>query len=225
MDTYNQLQTKQLRKDDILADVQYREIARLIYDTDRFIYPALFSGNSNLRFAAERTISKVLIEGSDQLYCKDNLFICLDKNKIVGMVLWYQGPLLWDYKRFIQAAADIGVYLKSDNVKDINDIFFGSQKYEEMANNGDKITLFNICVDSSVRGRGIGSFMLKSFIAKNEKQEMELSVLKENSTAIKLYSNSGFEITDEYSGFSQSSLKPICYKMKREGRPSCNVIF
>lgn len=150
------LQSRQLQEDDELLDEQYCEIARLIYDTDDYIFPALFESNEIPRVAAEKTISHVLKQGADNLYCKKNLFVCFGDCKVLGMILWYQGLLEWNYDVFINSAAEVGVVLKLDNVKDINRTFFENQKMDSTPDDSEKITLVNVCVDKLARGCGVG---------------------------------------------------------------------
>lgn len=213
----NRLFTKQLSKGEFMPDERYREIAGLIYDTDQYIFPALFEGADAPRTAAEDVISHVLKEGTDRMYCAENLFVCYENSTIVGMILWCRGALDWNYEEFIQSAAQIGVCLQENNVIAVNNAFFGKQNPELLV---DTITLINVCVHSSKRGKRIGSFMLKEFTTLYKNSKMELSVLKNNPPAINLYKRNGFRITGEYPGFSQTDIKPICYGMERALLPA-----
>lgn len=195
-----------------MPDERYREIAGLIYDMDQYIFPALFEGADDSLAAAEDVISHVLKKGTDRMYCAENLFVCYENSTIVGMILWCRGALDWNYEEFIQSAAQIGVCLQKDNVVAVNNTFFGKQDQKLLA---DTITLINVCVHSSKRGKRIGSFMLKKFTTLYKNSKMELSGLKHNPPAINLYKRNGFEITSEYPGFSQTDIKPICYGMER----------
>lgn len=206
------LRTRQLRGEDELSDSQYCDIAKLIYDTDGFIFPALFTGCEDPRKTAERVFSLALKTGTDHLFNKDNVFVCFDNEKIVGMILWYCGAMEWNYEELIQLASEAGANLKHEIVENINNSFFEDDK--EM-NPSDTITLSYVSVCNSMRGRGIGSFMLNNFIASHEKSAMELCVLKDNKAAIKLYENKGFIIESEYNGYSQTPIKPVCYRMHK----------
>ena len=72
-----------------------------------------------------------------------------------------------------------------------------------------------VCVDAEVRGRGIGTEMLKAFITRHKSESMELVTLTENTIAIDLYKRNGFEILWEKEGFSVDNPKPRCYAMSR----------
>lgn len=223
--------TRQLKTDDILTDVQYRDIAGLIYATDSFIFPALFSGASDTRIAAENVISYALKKGTDHMYCKENLFICyegseLKGSKIVGMILWYAGRILWNYEDFIATAAEAGVELIHDNVAAINKTFFVDQSLDDLnrdvscdksdpESKSDTLTIVNLCINQSYRGRGVGGLMLSEYISLYNDHPMELCVLKNNLPAVKLYTSCGFKVVSEYPGFSESQDKPICYGMVR----------
>lgn len=209
------LSTRQLITDEDLSDEHYRNIAKLIFDTDDYIFPALFEGCEDPRKSAEVVISHVLKNGKDHLFCKDNLFVCLNNETIVGMVLWYSGTMEWNYEDFIRSAITVGAHVRQENVEAINHTFFETQKTGKDSDDAGVITLFNVCINKSFRGKGIGSFMIRSFVSYFEGRRMDLCVLKDNEPAVKLYMNNGFSIVSEYPGFSQTPVKPMCYGMHR----------
>lgn len=210
------LKARQFDKDEVLLDEQYKEIANLIYDTDGYIFPALFENNDNPRKAAEIAISYVLKMEKDRMYNKENLFVCFEGEKVVGMILWCYGVIDWNYNDFIASSQQVEVNLSYDSVVGVNDTLWGREYSGHKSDLTDTITLIHVCVDSLKRGTGVGSFMLREFVSIYGENDMELSVLKDNKPAISLYRNNGFAKISEYFGFSTSELKPVCYIMQRK---------
>ena len=70
-----------------------KTIAGLIYDSDPFIYPAMFKN----RQEAETVIPK-MIRAGDQMFRRENLFVALEGTKVVGVLVWMRGPMFWDKK-------------------------------------------------------------------------------------------------------------------------------
>ena len=81
------------RADSSLSDAQLREIAAMIYDTDLYIYPAMFAS----RQEAESILSR-MIRAGDRMFRTENLYLAMDGNKVAGVLLWIRGPLKWDHK-------------------------------------------------------------------------------------------------------------------------------
>ena len=81
------------RADKPLSDVQLKEIAGLIYDSDPYIYPAMFESRRH----AENIIPK-MIRAGDQMFKCDNIYAAMDGTKIAGVLVWMRGPLQWNKK-------------------------------------------------------------------------------------------------------------------------------
>lgn len=200
----NTLTFEQLTANSVLDEMDLLAIARLIYDTDPYIYPAMCSAAE-----AEKIFPCLLSAGTDSMFRKQNLFVARLDGIIVGVILWHSGPLVWEHKAFIEAC-------NSQNIS-IAPTF--EQVAQEYLSTYDQptadISIINICVEPSVRSRGVGTEMLKAFIARHKCESMELVTLTENTIAIDLYKRNGFEIQREEGGFSIDPQKPRCYIMSR----------
>ncbi len=207
---------KQLKREDVVTPVQYKAISTLIYDTDPYIYPALFDGDSNPRTAAEIVLPVVIERGDDELFRKDNLYIYCSGESLKGLILWHRGSLQWDSNRFFNTAQELGVVLIKENVLAVSGGYVDNKYNENENEESQSLSLINICVDSKSRGQGIGRRMMQEFIKEHSTESMELCVLADNLGAIHLYEKMGFRVVGEAPGFSLAKEKPICYDMKRE---------
>ena len=200
----NTLTFEQLSADSVLSDLDLLTVAQLIYDTDPYIYPAMCSAAE-----AEKIFPCLLSAGTDSMFCKQNLFVARLDCIIVGVILWHSGPLVWENKAFIEAC----------NTQSVRIAPTFEQVAREYLSTYDQptadVSVINVCVESVVRGKGIGTAMLAAFIARHESESMELVTLTENTIAIDLYKRSGFDILREEDGFSVDNLKPRCYIMSR----------
>ena len=200
----NTLSFEQLAADSFLNNKELLAIARLIYETDPYIYPAMCSAAE-----AEKIIPCLLSEGTDSMFCKQNLFVARLNGNIVGIILWHNGPLLWNRNAFIEVCNSQNIPISFTFEK------VAREYLSAYAKPNANISIINVCVDTSVRSRGIGAEMLQAFIARHEGESIELVTLTGNTIAIDLYKRSGFEILREEDGFSVSSTKPSVYIMLR----------
>lgn len=200
----NTLTFKQLSVDSILSDTDLLSIAKLIYATDPYIYPAMCSVTD-----MEKIFPSLISAGTDSMFCKQNLYIARLDSDIVGVILWYSGPLIWDRHAFIELCDSQNIPVTS-TFKQVTQEYLST--YDKPTTD---ISIINVCVDASVRGIGIGTVMLESFIDQHKSKSMELVTLKENTIAINLYKRCGFEILREEDGFSVSAIKPRSYIMVR----------
>ncbi len=209
----DQITCRQLKADEPLTDTQYKDIARLIYETDPYIYPALFSGTEEPEAAAEEVLSRLISEGKDSMFHKDNLFVLFSGDLVAGIILWHDGALRWDADAFIRAADSLGVGLDRKSVSVVDKEYFGLY---DTAASAAPLSLINVCVSKYLRGAGIGRTMLDAFIEKHKERDMELFVLADNDGAVKLYEACGFQTCERAPGFALSSEKPDCYRMERK---------
>ena len=208
----SEYRTWQLEVDDVLTDKQYKMIAELIYETDPFIYPAIFESNRDSRETAIALLPGLLRSAQDNMFRQDNLFLYMKGDCVVGIILWNKGPLCWDYIPLVNVAKTNGFTLKEENLVKVRDKYVQGQYFEA---DPDTISLINICINSTMRGQGVGKRMMTEFLLHHEGEQMELCVLSDNLSALTLYQNMGFEITAEVEGFSITDEKPRCFEMKR----------
>lgn len=187
----NMIYFRRAKKDDNME-----EIAKLIYDTDPYIYPYWFQEDESKCIAFFK--EKILEEGF--LFNYNNLYIAYDStiNKIVGVI----------------CAIDKSVNLNYDydKLKNINDNYNKTiNKYikpildevEEFDN--ETIYIPNVCIDKNLRGKKIGTKLLGYYISQMEKagfNKFALDCLLHNLQAKNLYHSLGFREMKLMNGFS-----------------------
>lgn len=209
------LKGRQLTASDRLTGEQYKAVSTLVYETDPYIYPALFESNLTPLEAANKILPSVFRHGDDGMFCKENLYVYMSGEDIVGLILWNKGPMKWNPSLFFMVAQNSGVQLVEENVIAVSKDYVDDKYSEDTRLAEQGISLINICVDGRMRGQGIGRRMMTDFIMEHPNEPMELCVLADNASAIKLYENMGFKIVNEAPGFSLTEQKPKVYDMKR----------
>lgn len=229
----------QLGTDSSRTNKQYIDISKLIYETDPYIYPALFGKEQN----AIKLLPDVIEDNQDKMFAKQNMYILLSDKKnnereVVGLILWHSGKLGWDGERLLAAAEKVGVTLPTENVKRVREQYVdkrykndnqaigdqpengqtpkGDQPKESQSKDNQTIYLLNVCIKKKYRGHGWGKYLLGEFIKEHVDKPMELAVLADNKLAIRLYEQCGFKIDQEVPGFSLTDDKPECWIMKRQ---------
>lgn len=211
------LQTKQLCSEDTLSTEQCYDIADLIYDTDEFIYPVLFAGQGEPRENARVVLTSILCKGTDEMFKKDNLFLCTRGNRVIGLILWNRGILKWNSDNFLDEASNANTQLIKENVLLVKNAYIGNRYESNAQEEREYINLINVCVNSEMRGKGIGTLLIRNFILEHSAEAMKLCVLCNNISAVRLYKENGFTITLQSPGFSLGERKPLCYEMIRIG--------
>ena len=179
---------------------QLEEISGLIYDTDPYIYPAMFAS----REEAVRVIPK-MIQADDVMFCRENLFVAESGGHIVGIILWHEGPMNWNSEIYKNCGGD------SAYIDEVEKRYFAA--YQDIP--PSCVSLINICISRDVRGQGIGGKMMDAFFQVKQ-GPFELFVLADNPAAVKLYQAKGFQITQQQGGFSLDGIAPLCYRMVKE---------
>lgn len=198
---------RQLAADDYLDDEQLEEIAGLIYDTDAYIYPAMFE---NRDYAIE--LIPELMRSNDAMFCQENLYIAEYEDEIAGILLWKKGPLHWSKELFEQAAEDMNIPV-SPYLDMVTERYVDSYADEQREG---IISIINLCVSENARGVGIGKKLMEAFIRQHRGEKMELCVLEENKAAVHLYKKMGFKEVSRYQGFSVDAQKIVCVGMERK---------
>ncbi len=211
----NGLSFVQIKKEDAFSEECYKDIAELIFETDDFIYPALFGDGADGKRNASILIPAIFEANCDSMFSKSNLFVSTIEGKIVGLILWHKGVLDWTPKYILEYANRNGVSLNEADVKKVREEYVSERYSRDDMSCNDTILLINVCVRKENRGIGIASRMLKSFIADHFQDPMELAVLADNRPAIILYEKHGFQTTEEVDGFSRCLDKPKCLIMTR----------
>lgn len=198
---------RQFDIDSCLSGRQMREIAGLIYDTDRYIYQGMFGSRQN----AIKVIPTLLSGNEDRMFRLSNLYAAVMEEEIVGLILWVKGKLQWNPGVLCEVLRNLGI----ESPEYLNEVYSQYLSRYDSTDNYEKISLLNVCVDRKKRNTGIGRRLLMSFLEKHPKEDMELCVLKDNEAAVKLYQDCGFLVVEEYPGFSTNPIKPKAVGMTR----------
>ena len=198
---------RQFDIDSCLSGRQMREIAGLIYDTDRYIYQGMFGSRQN----AIKVIPTLLSGNEDRMFRLSNLYVAVMEEEIVGLILWVKGKLQWNLGVLCEVLRNLGI----ESPEYLNEVYSQYLSRYDSTDNYEKISLLNVCVDKKKRNAGIGRRLLMSFLEKHPKEDMELCVLKDNEGAVKLYQDCGFLVVEEYPGFSTNPIKPKAVGMTR----------
>ena len=203
---------RQLHHDDILDEQQLVDIAGLIYDTDKYIYPQMFT-----REQAKRLIPLLLAGNEDRMFSLDNIFCAMAGDRIVGLILHKKGPLNWDSGELVMYAG-----LLDENLSDTIDIVENEYFREYDSTPEDSTAIMNCCVNSNYRMQNdirLGTRMMQAFVAQHH-ERLELYVLKETTAAMRLYLRAGFRTSeqDKCNGFSIDHRDLPCYFMYRPAR-------
>lgn len=185
------------RADKPLTDAQLKEIAGLIYDTDQFIYPAMFSS----RQEAESVISK-MIRAGDQMFRRENMFVAMNGKQVDGVLVWMRGPLQWD-KKIYEKCGGKSAYIDRV-VAEYFSLFADAP--------ADMATMVRIGVQQERRGDKIGRMLMDTFM-EAEKGPYQLFVLSDNTKAISFFESMGFRIRETRPGFSLDYQVPPCFWM------------
>lgn len=195
----------QLDDSAVLTKEQLKQIAGLIYDTDLYIYPALFGKRKN----AMELIPAMLGNGKDNMFRLQNIYVATLSGRIVGLILWKNGRFRWKPEVLQDTAKKLRVEL-SEYLDYVSEAYMNKYDLKEC---GGNISLINMCVAEEMRGMGIGTRLLHDFVKGHIGMNIRLCVLKSNKNAVKMYQSCGFTVIKEYQGFSVESLKPDCFEM------------
>lgn len=202
---------KQLSHNDILDEQQLRDIAGLIYDTDKYIYPMMFSS----REQAKELLPMLFASNEDNMFNLNNIYCGMVGKRIVSLILHIRGPLVWKSDQLTELANLLDMKLpKTVDLVEKN-YFTG---YASTASNTTAI--LNCCVNSNYRMRNeirLGTRMMQSFI-EHHPERLELYVLQETNAAMRLYLRTGFKPLRKCNGFSADNRELPCYFMYKPAK-------
>ena len=184
-----------------------KEIAKLIYQTDPYIYPYWF--NNDVNKAVDFLSDKILMPGF--VFNYENLYVAVDKdiNKIVGLVVALDNSINFDfdYKEYINVNENYKNTIEKYIYECIKDV-----------KNNDGLYIMNCTVLEEFRGKRIGSKLLGHFIKNMEVAGFEnyrLDCLLHNLRAKNLYHSLGFKEMEEVKGFGGFAMPPEVVVFKR----------
>ena len=182
------------------ASDNFREIAELIYETDKFIYPNLATSKSE---AIDIIIDMIK---SRTIYNYKNCLIAIENSCIVGLICYTQ-------KTSVKNCYD--KWLSSDNkLKHVIENYI--LKCEEELKESE-IAFTCVCVKAEYRRRKIASRLIQYMFHLFPNRYFYLYTLKQNFAAINLYQSMGFETIKEQKGYNYYyKRKPIIYLMGKQ---------
>jgi len=192
-------------------DDNMEEIAKLIYDTDPYIYPYWFENDEKKCI----TFLKDKMREDGFIFNYNNLYIAWDStiNKIVGVICAIDKSvnLTYDYEKLRK--------INNNYDKVINKYIKPILKEVEEFDN-ETIYLSNLCIDNTLRGKKIGTKLLGYFISQMEKNgfnRFALDCLLHNLPAKNLYHSLGFREMKLMNGFTGdgSILEVVCFLRKK----------
>ena len=175
---------RQLNRHLKLAKKNLENVAKLIYQTDDYIYPDMFE----TEVAAVNILTKLLCTGKDSMFNLDNIYVCELNEEIIGLILWNEGPLNW-------SSAELRKIMEQNNVAYPSKLSAVEREYisgYSEQENTDIISILNVCVAKQAQKNGVGKRMLSAFLQEHQGKTVELCVLSKNQAAISLYSSCGF---------------------------------
>ena len=179
-----------------------KDIAKLIYETDIYIYPYWFKDKDD----GIEHISQ-LVKNRDCIFYHKNYIVAEIDGKIIGLLMYVKndGSYTYGYEDFKSLSFQSNHVINNFVLEIQNAIVFNTY------------TIFAVRVADNYTRRGIAYNMFQYMFNKIPKNSnIDIEVLKDNIPAINLYKKAGFKITKEYKGYNgYRKKKPLCYCMKK----------
>lgn len=198
---------KKLEKEDLVED-NLETVCKLIYQTDPYIYPALFNTEKN----AIMLLGKIIPTNTDEMFSIDNMYVAVEDGKIIALILWKKGSMDWNKKLFEENAKKTGVTLP-DTFELVCKEYFDSYCDESLEG---IVSLINVCVLKEFRGKRVAQKMLEAFFCETNAAEYELFCLEENISALRLYGNLGFNVVTRQKAFTVNNDDVYSVRMIRK---------
>ncbi|MBQ8688804.1 MAG: GNAT family N-acetyltransferase [Clostridia bacterium] len=174
------------------------QVAKLIYMSDKYIYPNWFDSIED----GQRVLAEMM--SLPTVYNQSNITVAVTEDGFVaGAIVSCDSPAVTEEKYLYEAFARAGVECDE---KRTHGIYLD---YYAKMNDPEGYYLANVAVDPDYRKRGIAATMLLHVI--NGKEMCHLECVKDNIGAWRVYQRVGFTIVEEYPGVFDIP----CYKMIR----------
>ncbi len=183
------------------------QLARCIYETDAYIYPAICESCDDSRWV--ELVRKCLAKKGN-VFSLENLFVAEREGSVVAIACVLEGSKPY----FFLGENEIPPAL-AEGVATVQKGYFAPLFEDNMALDGG-YNLVNLCVDSRYRGQGIGKALLSYLLEKYKGEAFYLDVIADNEIALSLYRSLGFSVLTEYNGFSGDGSVLPCLHMKKE---------
>lgn len=195
----------QCRKANLSDNVE--AIAKYLHLTDTYIYPRICEDPLDKNWI---NLVNACMREEHNIFNVQHLSVALRNNNIVGVLCVIPcGTVL----KFANNLNDIVPKEFLDRLKPVIDGYFAPLISESLSYSGYNIT--NVCVDDKHQNQGVGGLLLSRCVEEYGTYPIHLDVIASNANAIRLYKKFGFEISNEYCGYSGSSKKLLCYHMVR----------
>ncbi len=186
------------------ADDDINIIAELIMDTDPYIYKDLFGSYEN----AVKVLPQLFSRNSG-IFKRSCYYLAVDGEDILGITAFFKYGDTWDSNEVEIAFVEAGVQLPESFAA-------VSEYFKEAHNYLPEVKACNVCVRKEFRRRGVGDFMVKEVIRMAGNSNIVLTVMVDNSAAVKLYEKNGFKTLyefEDYGGYNRNKVR--CYQMIR----------
>ena len=191
-------------------DDDFSEIAKLIYDTDPYIYPFWFNNDieAAINYLKER------IKEDKYFFNYNNLYVAYDEDteKIIGVICAVDKSVDLDYDYKKDQEINHNYYFTIEN--------YIKELIKEVKEN-NFLYISNVCINRNYRGKKIGTHLLGYYIYQMEKagfDEIALDCLLHNLRAKNLYHRFGFNEMKEIVGFDgtdHSEVEVVSMKRKK----------
>lgn len=178
--TYDEIDLRRAKRTDNLE-----EIAKLIYQTDPYIYPFWFKNGVE---EAQEVLPKYIVQPGF-IYNYENMYVAHDKTNghIVGLVcaIDYTTNFDFDYTELASISPEYAFIVKNYIKVLIDEVLENKSMY-----------IVICCVDKEFRSKRIGTVMLGNFVKLMEKagyDTIEFDCLLHNVRAKNLYHSLGFK--------------------------------
>ena len=172
-------------------------VARYIYRSDDYIYPAWFGSEE----IGARVIAEMIRRPT--VYRKEHIKVAVSEGRIVGMVVSCVSPLRMTENDLEAAFSAAGLPCDERTHETFEDY------YKEMCEEREGYYVANIFVAEGARRQGVATALLRDAVEGHPLCFLEC--VKENVDALRLYLQLGFSVEKEYSG----ACAVPCFKMVR----------
>lgn len=181
----------------------FRQVARLIYDTDTYIYGFLCKHQPR----RAEWLFETALNWPGFIFYHENIYIAYHNTaqRIVGvlMALDQSSNLEYDYQQFANISSEAAV---------VNALYFQPNLDYVRTLDPDHMLIMDLCVAADYRKRHIGTRLLGYFMAQMHTQgfnHFELDCLSDNGAALQLYHRLGYHCFDTKPGFNVENDTPI----------------
>lgn len=179
------------------------EIAHLIYSADPFLYRDIFGNESDAAM-----VLSVLLKEEGNVFSMQNYYVVEEEGKIVGLAALYKNNPQWNEQKIKNAFYHKNIPIP-ESFQSASSYFKETFNYPRVG-----VNTCNVVVHEDYRMRGIGDYLVKNLIRISGRSPLELNVLSENETAIRLYQKNGFVIVETFMDYGGYQSPPVeCYRM------------